>query len=125
MRSRSTLEWGGTAFGAVAQAVWCGVLASVLSSASWPALAAFAAATMLAAAAASRWASADPARLPRGRAVLAVVVLQGEAGFRHARPGVGLQRPVPQAHSDLRRVGAGHGTPKRTNVLAPAPNRSP
>ena len=79
MRSRSTLEWTGTAFGAVAQGVWCGVLGSLLSAASWPALAVFAAATMLVAAAASRWASADPARLPRARALLAGVVLVAAA----------------------------------------------
>jgi hypothetical protein len=79
MRSRSTLEWAGTAFGAVAQGVWCGVLGSVLSAASWPALAAFAAATMIAAAAATRWASADAARLSRGRALLAGIVLLAAA----------------------------------------------
>jgi hypothetical protein len=44
-------------------------------------LAAFAAATMLAAAAASRWASADPARLLRGRAVLAGLVLLAAAAL--------------------------------------------
>ena len=79
MRSRSTLEWAGTAFGAVAQGVWCGLLGSVLSAASWPALAAFAAATILVAAATSRWTSGDPARLRRGRAVLAGVVLLATA----------------------------------------------
>ena len=79
MRSRSTLEWAGTAFGALAQGVWCGVLGSVLSAASWPALAAFAAVTMLAAAAASRWASVDSVRLPRGRAFLIAVVLTAAA----------------------------------------------
>jgi hypothetical protein len=79
MRSRSTLEWAGTAFGAVAQGVWCGVLGSVLSAASWPALAAFAAATMLVAAAASRWTSAEPARLSRGRTLLAGVVVLAAA----------------------------------------------
>jgi hypothetical protein len=75
MRSNSTLEWAGIAFGAVAQGVWCGLFGSMLSAANWPALAAFATATILAATAASRWASADPARLPRGRAAVAGVVL--------------------------------------------------
>jgi hypothetical protein len=79
MRSRSTLEWAGTAFGAVAQGVWCGVLGSLLSAASWPALAAFSAVTMLAAAIASRGALADPARLRRGRVVLAGLVLLAAA----------------------------------------------
>jgi len=96
MRSRSTLEWAGTAFGALAQGVWVGVLGSVVSAASWPELAAFAAVTMLAAAAASRWASAEPARLSRARTLLAGVVLLAAAvllvaGRAWAHPYLGWQ----------------------------------
>jgi hypothetical protein len=79
MRSRSTLEWSGIALGAAAQGVWCGVLAALLSGAAWPALAAFAAGTMLAAAAVARWTGSGADRLRRGRLLLAAVVLVSSA----------------------------------------------
>jgi hypothetical protein len=87
MRSRSTLEWVGIALGAAAQAVWCGLLGAALSAASWPALAGFATAVMVAAAAAARWAVRDDRRLRRGRAALAAVVLLAAAALLTAGRG--------------------------------------
>lgn len=75
MRSRSSAEWAGLAFGAAAQAVWCGVLAGALSGGAWPVLGAFAAAAMLAAAVVTDWTHGAESRLVRGRAVLVALVL--------------------------------------------------
>ncbi len=79
MRSRSALEWAGTALGAVAHGVWCGVLAAALAGAAWPPLAAFSAAAMLAAAAVARWTARDDERVRKGRALLGGLVLAGAA----------------------------------------------
>ena len=79
MRSRSALDWAGTALGAAAHGVWCGVLAAALTGAAWLPLAAFAAAAMLAAAAVTRWAVVDDGRLRRGRVLLAGLVVAGAA----------------------------------------------
>jgi len=81
MRSLSALEWAGIALGAATQAVWCGVLGSALSAASWPALAVFVAAVMVAAAAAARWAGRDDGRLRVGRVTLAAVVVLATAAL--------------------------------------------
>jgi Domain of unknown function (DUF4129) len=79
MRSRSALDWTGTFLGAAAQSVWCGVLAAALTGSAWPPLSAFAAATMLAAAALTTWAGREDARVRPGRALLATVVVAGAA----------------------------------------------
>ena len=81
MPSRSTLEWAAIALGAVVQSVWLGVLASAFSGAGWPPLSAFAAAVVLAAAAATRWTAPDPRRLRRGRWLLVALVLVAAAAL--------------------------------------------
>jgi hypothetical protein len=96
MRSRFTLEWTGIALGALAQGVWCGVLGSVLSAARWPALAGFAAATVISAAAAARWGQRGDHRLRAARALLAAVVLLAAsvllvAGRAWGHPYIGWQ----------------------------------
>ena len=79
MRSRSALEWAGTALGAAAHGVWCGVLAAALTGGAWPPLAAFSAAAMLVAAAMARWSASDDDRLRRARAALAGLLFMGAA----------------------------------------------
>jgi hypothetical protein len=81
MPSRSTVEWAGIALGAVVQSVWLGALASAFGGAGWPPLSAFAAAVMLAAAAATLWTAADAGRLRRGRLLLAALVLVATAAL--------------------------------------------
>ena len=67
MRSRSAFEHSGIALGAVAEGIWCGALAAVLTGSSWLLSAVFSAATVAAAAYLARWTGAAEHRERAGR----------------------------------------------------------